>query len=203
MAVQQVSSSATTTDTSSSKTTTVSKDQFLQILITQLKYQNPLEPLKPDEFLSQLSQLTEVEQLTNIAKNTEELNKSAGKGDIADWLSAVGKKVNVEGNALSKGDDIILKPQADFDEIILTFKDLGTGALKETRIKKGESLTYTYQEEGNVGVGITALKDGKIVSCGAELYRIVRGIQTGESGVQVVLGDGTAQSVTAITKIRQ
>jgi flagellar basal-body rod modification protein FlgD len=181
----------------------VTKDQFLQILITQLKYQNPLEPLKPDEFLSQLSQLTEVEQLTNIAKNTEELNKSAGNGDIADWLSAVGKKVNVEGNALSKGDDIILKPQADFDEIILTFKDLGTGALKESRIKKGESLTYTYQEEGNVGVGITALKGGKIVSCGAELYRVVQGIQSGESGVQVVLGDGTTQSVTAITKIRQ
>ena len=200
MEVQQVSS--TTTD-QTTKMTSLGKDQFLQILITQLKYQNPLEPLKPDEFLSQLSQLTSVEQLTNIAKNTEELNKSAGQGYIADWLSAVGKKVGVEGNVLTKGDEIVLKPQSDFDEIILTFKDLNTGNVKEVRLTKGQPLAYTYNEEGNVGVGITPLKDGKVISCGAELFRVVRGIQAGESGVQIVLGDGQALPVTAITKIRE
>jgi len=200
MEVQQVSS--TTTD-QTTKTPSLGKDQFLQILITQLKYQNPLEPLKPDEFLSQLSQLTSVEQLTNIAKNTEELNKSAGQGYIADWLSAVGKKVGVEGNVLTKGDEIVLKPQSDFDEIILTFKDLNTGNVKEVRLTKGQPLAYTYNEEGNVGVGITPLKDGKVINCGAELFRVVRGIQTGESGVQIVLGDGQALPVTAITKIRE
>ena len=200
MEVQQVSS--TTTD-QTTKTPSLGKDQFLQILITQLKYQNPLEPLKPDEFLSQLSQLTSVEQLTNIAKNTEELNKSAGQGYIADWLSAVGKKVGVEGNVLTKGDEIVLKPQSDFDEIILTFKDLNTGNVKEVRLTKGQPLAYTYNEEGNVGVGITPLKDGKVINCGAELFRVVRGIQAGESGVQIVLGDGQALPVTAITKIRE
>jgi len=200
MEVQQVSS--TTTD-QTTKTPSLGKDQFLQILITQLKYQNPLEPLKPDEFLSQLSQLTSVEQLTNIAKNTEELNKSAGQGYIADWLSAVGKKVGVEGNVLTKGDEIVLTPQSDFDEIILTFKDLNTGNVKEVRLTKGQPLAYTYNEEGNVGVGITPLKDGKVINCGAELFRVVRGIQAGESGVQIVLGDGQALPVTAITKIRE
>jgi flagellar hook assembly protein FlgD len=200
MEIQPVSSTAAE---QTAKIKSLGKDEFLQILVTQLKYQNPLEPLKPDEFLSQLSQLTSVEQLTNIAKNTEELNKSAGQGDIAAWLSAVGRKVSVEGNVLSKGDEIVLKPQGDFDEIILTFKNLDTGAIKETRLKKGQSLTYTYQEEGNVGLGITPLKNGKIISCGAELFRVVRGIQTGEAGIQIVLGDGTTQSVTAITKIRE
>ncbi len=203
MAVQQVTGSTTTADTSStSASSAVSQEQFLQILITQLKYQNPLDPLKPDEFLSQLSQLTEVEQLTNIAKNTETMAQN-GSGNIADWLSAVGKKVGVESNALTKGDEIVLSPQSDYDKILLTFKDLSTGNTKEVTLKKGDSLTYTYQEEGNVGLGITALKNGKIVSCGAELYRLVQAIQTGESGVHVVLGDGTTQPVSAITKIRQ
>jgi len=63
------------------------KDKFLRILITQLKYQNPLEPLKPDEFLAQLSQLTQVEQLTNIAKSVDEIKKGTEQGDIAAWLS--------------------------------------------------------------------------------------------------------------------
>jgi flagellar hook assembly protein FlgD len=202
MAVQQVSSTTTATDTTKTSTS-VTKDQFLQILITQLKYQNPLEPLKPDEFLSQLSQLTEVEQLTNIAKNTEQLTKSAGQGGIVDWLSAVGKKVGVEDNTLTKGDEIVLTPKSDYDEIILTFKNLDTGNVKEVRLTKGQPLTYTYNEEGNVGVGITPLKDGKVISCGAELYRVVAGIQAGDSGVQIVLGDGQTLAATAITKLRQ
>ena len=200
MDIQSVTSTASEQSTS---TKSLGKDEFLKILITQLKYQNPLEPLKPDEFLAQLSQLTQVEQLTNIAKSVDEIKKGTEQGDIATWLSTVGKKVGVEGNTLSKGDQIVLKPQADFDEIILTFTDLSTGSMKEKRIAKGQDLTYTYEEEGNVGVVITPLKSGKLTSCEAQLYRVVRGIETGDSGVQAVLGDGTSLPVKMITKLKE
>ena len=200
MDIQSVTSTASEQST---KTKSLGKDEFLKILITQLKYQNPLEPLKPDEFLAQLSQLTQVEQLTNIAKSVDEIKKGTEQGDIATWLSTVGKKVGVEGNTLSKGDQIVLKPQADFDEIILTFTDLSTGSMKEKRIAKGQDLTYTYEEEGNVGVVITPLKAGKLTNCEAQLYRVVRGVETGESGVQAVLGDGTTVPVRMITKLKE
>ena len=200
MDIQSVTSTASEQSTS---TKSLGKDEFLKILITQLKYQNPLEPLKPDEFLAQLSQLTQVEQLTNIAKSVDEIKKGTEQGDIATWLSTVGKKVGVEGNTLSKGDQIVLKPQADFDEIILTFTDLSTGSMKEKRIAKGQDLTYTYEEEGNVGVVITPLKGGKLTSCEAQLFRVVRGIEAGDSGTQVVLGDGTSLPVKMITKLKE
>jgi flagellar hook assembly protein FlgD len=200
MDIQSVTSTASEQST---KTKSLGKDEFLKILITQLKYQNPLEPLKPDEFIAQLSQLTQVEQLTNIAKSVDEIKQGADKGDIAAWLSTVGKKVGVEGNTLSKGDQIVLKPQGDFDEIILTFTDLSTGSMKEKRIAKGQDLTYTYEEEGNVGVVITPLKSGKLTSCEAQLYKVVRGVETGDSGVQVVLGDGTSLPVKMITKLKE
>jgi flagellar hook assembly protein FlgD len=201
MDIQSVTSTATEQST---KTKSLGKDEFLKILITQLKYQNPLEPLKPDEFLAQLSQLTQVEQLTNIATSVDDIKKGTEQGDIAAWLSTVGKKVGVEGsNTLSKGDQIVLKPQADFDEIILTFTDLSTGSMKEKRIAKGQDLTYTYEEEGNVGVVITPLKAGKLTSCQAQVYKVVRGVETGDSGVQVVLGDGTSLPVKMITKLKE
>ena len=47
------------------------KDAFLKILMTQLKYQDPMDPMKPNEFMGQLSQLTQVEQLTNIAETLD------------------------------------------------------------------------------------------------------------------------------------
>jgi flagellar basal-body rod modification protein FlgD len=45
------------------------KDDFLKLLITQLRYQDPLEPMKGTEFAAQLAQFSSVEQLANINTN--------------------------------------------------------------------------------------------------------------------------------------
>ena len=42
------------------------KDAFLEILVTQMKNQNPLEPLKDTEFIGQMAQFSSLEQLTNL-----------------------------------------------------------------------------------------------------------------------------------------
>lgn len=42
------------------------KDQFLHILITQLKNQDPLSPLQDKDFIAQMAQFTSVEQLTQM-----------------------------------------------------------------------------------------------------------------------------------------
>ena len=42
------------------------KDAFLRILVTQMKNQNPLEPLKDTEFIGQMTQFSSLEQLTNL-----------------------------------------------------------------------------------------------------------------------------------------
>jgi flagellar basal-body rod modification protein FlgD len=202
MAVESVTNSTTATTASTPKTT-LGKDEFLKILVTQLKNQNPLDPLKPEDFLGQLSQLTQVEQLTNIAASMADLAKNGQQGSIAGWLSSVGKKVMVGDNLISKGDQVVIAPQGDFDKIILTLKNTDTGSIKEVTINKGDSLTYTYDGDGSVTVGITATKDGKLTSGQAELYRVIHGIQTGDSGVQIVLGDGTTLPVTAVTKITE
>ena len=203
MSVQGVTGSTTSTTTQATPSKTLGKDDFLKILVTQLKNQNPLDPLKPEDFMGQLSQLTQVEQLTNIASSIADLAKSGQQGSIAQWLSTVGKKVMVGDAVLSKGDQVVVRPQGDYDQIILTLKNVNTGGTKEVTINKGDSLTYTYQDEGNVTVGITATKDGKLTGGQAEFYRIVHGIQTADSGTQIVLGDGTTVAVAAITKITE
>ena len=44
----------------------VSTDEFLQLFVTQLQHQNPLEPTEGAEFMSQLAQFSSLEQLVNL-----------------------------------------------------------------------------------------------------------------------------------------
>lgn len=76
---------------------TLGKDQFLSLLITQLKYQNPLQPMEDREFIAQLAQFTQLEQMMNISSQLTDMRQSLGAVS-----SFIGKKVSwveyVEGN---------------------------------------------------------------------------------------------------------
>lgn len=52
------------------------KEQFMQLLCAQMKYQDPLEPTSNTEYISQYAQFTQVEQMQNLS-NTVALNRAA------------------------------------------------------------------------------------------------------------------------------
>lgn len=47
------------------------KNAFLKLLITQLRYQDPLSPMDDKEFVAQMAQFSTLEQVTNMAKGLE------------------------------------------------------------------------------------------------------------------------------------
>lgn len=51
----------------------VSQDDFIRLFLTQLNFQDPLEPVDNREFLAQLAQFTSVEQLRSLGENLEAL----------------------------------------------------------------------------------------------------------------------------------
>jgi flagellar hook assembly protein FlgD len=44
------------------------KDDFLKLLVTQMANQDPLNPMKNEDFIAQLAQFTSLEQMQNVAK---------------------------------------------------------------------------------------------------------------------------------------
>lgn len=48
-------------------------DLFLQLLVAQVKYQDPLEPMNNNEAMAQTAQFTMVEQMTKVAEQQQEL----------------------------------------------------------------------------------------------------------------------------------
>ncbi|MGE3234865.1 MAG: flagellar hook capping FlgD N-terminal domain-containing protein [Thermoleophilia bacterium] len=68
-----------------------SSDGFLTLLASQIKNQNPLEPMKDTEFIAQMAQFSQLEQITNMAKDTAAMNVSSR---LAQGASLVGKTVS-------------------------------------------------------------------------------------------------------------
>jgi flagellar basal-body rod modification protein FlgD len=54
------------------------QNAFLQLLVTQLQHQDPLQPQDDTQFLAQLAQFTSLEQLTNINTSLQQLVTLAG-----------------------------------------------------------------------------------------------------------------------------
>lgn len=64
---------ATGNATSQTDPQTVGKDMFLKLLVAQLKYQNPMEPVDSSQFMAQTAQFTMVEKLQAMAAQTDAL----------------------------------------------------------------------------------------------------------------------------------
>ena|SRR5947209_6139525 len=79
----------------------LSKDAFLNLMMAQLKSQDPLNPSDPSQYLGQLAQLTTLEQETNIAQSAAQ---TATEQSANTSLSLLGRTVTYmddNGNAVS------------------------------------------------------------------------------------------------------
>lgn len=56
-----------------------SRDQFLQLLVTQLRHQDPLEPTKQEDFLAQLAQFSTVEGVEKLNENLDNFLSTQSK----------------------------------------------------------------------------------------------------------------------------
>jgi flagellar basal-body rod modification protein FlgD len=72
-------------------------DTFLQILTTQLKNQNPLDPLDTNQFTQQLVQFTGVEQQLKTNEFLESLLSMTQNTGRSDAVGYIGKQVTVSG----------------------------------------------------------------------------------------------------------
>jgi len=82
-----------------SKTTSLGKDDFLKMLVAQLKNQDPLNPMDGTEFAAQLAQFSSLEQLTNMNTQLTNLGLYQKTMISTEAVNLLGKEVTVgQGN---------------------------------------------------------------------------------------------------------
>jgi len=72
------------------------KDQFLQLLITQLRYQDPISPVDDKEFIAQMAQFSSLEQMQNLNTNMSEMMLAQQKlTSLGQATQMIGKSVEL------------------------------------------------------------------------------------------------------------
>lgn len=81
----------------------MSKDEFLRLFVTQMQYQNPLNPMDNTDFTAQLAQFSSLEQLTNI--NSQLTDMLSYQNSLHNTLttSLIGKNVKFSGEEEGAG----------------------------------------------------------------------------------------------------
>jgi flagellar basal-body rod modification protein FlgD len=97
-AVNALAASGTETQSTKAKSTLAADfDAFLLLLTTQLKHQDPLSPLEPTEFTSQLVQFASVEQQITANENLEKLVGIQNAALASSIIGFVGTDIEAEG----------------------------------------------------------------------------------------------------------
>ncbi|HXA53352.1 MAG TPA: flagellar hook capping FlgD N-terminal domain-containing protein [Solirubrobacteraceae bacterium] len=75
------------------------KNAFLQLMVAQLKAQNPLEPSNGTEYISELAQFSQLEQTTNLAQTS---SQTAAAQQVAQAVALIGHTVSYTNPASGK-----------------------------------------------------------------------------------------------------
>jgi len=113
---------------------TFSKEDFMKILLKQLNYQDPLNPMDSTQFTSQLTQFSTLEQLTNMNSTLDNVLAFQHSMQNASIANLIGRTVTVSGDTtnLNNTADVSYVLSNDAASVKISIYD-GSGKLVATK----------------------------------------------------------------------
>lgn len=88
-----VNGAGTQAPAATKKNSGVGKDDFLKLLVTQLRFQDPMNPMEDKEFIAQMAQFNSLEEMQNLNRNLSAQNEFA---QLTQASSLIGKTVAIK-----------------------------------------------------------------------------------------------------------
>lgn len=133
------------------------KDDFLQLLLTELQYQDPTEPTDTATILTQTSQLATLESAENTNTALEGLAATLANGDQFSTIAAIGKTADLGSNAIAHTDGQVSTFEVYFPEDVSTglveILDGDGNTVGTLPIEENASGVYQFDWDGTLSNG--------------------------------------------------
>jgi len=128
------------------------KDDFLKLLLVELQYQDPTEPMDSEKILSQTSQLATLEASENTNKSLEALSASLLSSAQFNTVSAIGKVADTGSNGMVYEEGDSKSFEIYFPEDIaagnVEIKDANGALVRTIPIAPNASGVYSFDWNG-------------------------------------------------------
>ena len=146
------------------KKTELNQEDFLTLMITQLRNQDPFKPLDPTEYVGQLAQFSQVSGLTDMNKNITALTDSLRGNQVLDGAALIGRTVIAPGNNIylppvdgdtPRGPQGLIEVPAGASAVQLVVRD-SSGALVRTQALDNRRGPQAFTWDGTTDTGAAA-----------------------------------------------
>ena len=146
---------------STATTTTVedSQDRFLKLLVTQLKNQDPLNPMDNAQMTSQLAQMSTVSGIEKLNTTLNTLVDNLGSSQSMQAADLIGKSVLVPGSqlALKSGSAFAgIKLASAADQVTLKVMDASGAVIKTEKLGAQKAGVIDIAWDGTTDSGVNA-----------------------------------------------
>ncbi len=154
------------------------KDAFLQLLVTQMQYQDPLEPTDNTEYVSQLATFSTLEEMQNMSSTMDRQSASSlvGQYVFMEETSATGDTKTIEGTV-----DYVTfsgsKTYLSIDGTLYNYDDLKTVADSEYTLAIKLADTFVAQINKLPNIDALTAEDKESVGKVVEAYSAMNSYQ--------------------------
>jgi len=141
--------STTSSDFAYNPDSQLTSDDFLQLFMTQLQYQDPTDPMDTNEMLEQTSQLTQLQTNQDLKDALNQLTAQMGNSTQYSAVDMIGKMADTGANGFAITDAANLQSDIPFD---LYFNDDYLDATVKITDKNGDVVKSFDMENGTKGL---------------------------------------------------
>ncbi|WP_145107840.1 flagellar hook capping FlgD N-terminal domain-containing protein [Cereibacter sediminicola] len=213
MEVSSATSSTAGPASASGSSTTSDYETFLRMLTTQLRNQDPLNPMESDDFAMQLATFSGVEQQVRTNQILTGMSGSFGAMGLSELAGWIGREARVEAAAWFDGAPVTIAPEpaagADSMKLIVRSAD-GKIVSQETVAAGAGQLEWAGTDaageplpDGAYSFSLESyLKDKLLATAPAKVYAGIVEARSGSDGTTLVLRGGIEVPASSVTALR-
>ena len=191
------------------------QDRFMKLLITQMKNQDPLNPMDNAQVTSQMAQLSTVTGIEKLNVSMASMQSSYQASQTMQATSLIGHGVLVPGSSamLADGKAVLgIELPAAADKVTVTIRDGAGKAIHKIELGQQAAGTLPLAWDGKTDSGataangqysfdVTASSAGSAIKASTLTFGQVGSVSTGASGVKLNLTNGASATMADVREI--